>query len=121
MFSPKESTYDKYRDTNHISEDKFHRFYENNPNASAVIQGFITMIHRELTGEPAIPYSMMFLVTDSQKLKMFLYAFGMEPAEMPSDVDELWDKAVSLFGESKFVAPKLNNSLGIKNPTGRAE
>lgn len=119
MFSPKESTYDQYKNIDHIEEYKFHGFYEYNPNASAVIQGFITMTHRMMTGEPAIPYSMMFLVTDATKLKMFLYAFGVKPEEMPDDINELWERSIALFGESQFAPPVANKSLGIENPTGK--
>lgn len=120
LFAPKPSVYDQYQDTSHVSDAAFHGFYEYNPNASAVIQGFVTMTHRMLTGEPAIPYSMMHLVTDAQKLKMFLFAFGVAPEEMPATVEELWERSIALFGESKFTPAPPNKSLAVENPTGKA-
>ena len=117
QFTPKPDAYEKYRGVPHVDEAAFHTFFEENPNASAVIQGYVEIIHRELTGEPFLMYGVMHLVCDAQKLKMFLYAFGEDPATFPDDVNELWKRAVALFGKSRHVKPAPNKSLAVKDPT----
>lgn len=82
----------------HVSEFDYHKVYTEQPNASAVLQGWINRIYQMEAGEAApLPYFRQHEFLNIHRMKMFLYTFGYDVKLMPDDVPFLWKKIKALF------------------------
>ena len=99
----------------HVPEFEYHRLYVDQPNASAVLQGWINRIYQMEAGESApLPYFRQHEFMNIHRMKMFLYTFGYDVRQMPDDVSFLWDKIKKLFvvGQPK-AEPKALEEMKV--------